>query len=122
MNSDSDKRINSRLPNAAFTVLIDAPTHSDILLEPKDISLGGFMVTLHEKPEIGEVIPCSIDVLNQVFDGFKMTVVRVEEDDSDPPSWATGMSLEIPENILADFKLALKEAFPDLERDARSAG
>jgi hypothetical protein len=44
MSDDSNKRSSSRRPNAAFIVLIDAPSHSDVLLEPMDVSLGGFRV------------------------------------------------------------------------------
>jgi hypothetical protein len=69
----------SRQPNSAFVVLIDAPTHSEVLLEPMNFSLGDFSVLLHEKTELSEVIECEIDVLNKVSEGCRMTVVRVEE-------------------------------------------
>ena len=79
MSDESNKRSSNRQPNAAYIVLIDAPTHSDVLLEPMDISLGGFRVQFQAKPEMGEVIPCSVDILNQVYEGCRMTVARVEE-------------------------------------------
>jgi hypothetical protein len=81
-----------------------------------DISLGGFRVTLHDEPKVGEVIICSIDILNKVFEGCSMTVARVEENDGDPPSWTTGMSIKIPDNLRAEFEATLKMAFPDAER------
>ncbi len=119
MNEDANKRSSSRQPNAAFVVLIDAPTHSEVLLEPMDVSLGGFSVLLHEKPELGEVIECEIDVMNKVFEGCRMTVVRVEENNGDIPTWTTGMSLEVPPSFQREFEGALKAAFPEVERDGQ---
>ena len=33
-----------------------------------------------------------------------MTVARVEEDKSDPPTWTVGISLEVPDNSRANTK------------------
>ncbi len=122
MNSDSNKRSTFRQPNAAFVVLIDAPSHSEVLLEPMDVSLGGFRVKLHEKPELGEVIDCSIDIMNQVFEGCRMTVARVEKNEGDPATWTAGMSLEVSESVRADFENALKQAFPEVQRGGEFPG
>ncbi|MBT3350040.1 MAG: hypothetical protein HOC91_01310 [Nitrospinaceae bacterium] len=119
MVDSSNKRISSRQPNAAFVVLIDAPTHSEVLLEPMDVSLGGFSVLLHDKPDLGEVIDCEVDILNNVFESCRMTVVRVEENDEETPTWTTGMSLEVPPNFQSSFKEALKAAFPEVGRDGQ---
>ncbi|MFC1491915.1 PilZ domain-containing protein [Nitrospinota bacterium] len=122
MNSESNKRSSDRRPNAAFVVLIDAPSHSDVLLEPMDVSLGGFKVQFQEKPEMGEVINCSIDIMNKVFDGCRMTVARVEKNDTDPPTWVVGISLEVPENLRSEYEASLKETFPDVGREAEFPG
>lgn len=119
MNENANKRRSPRQPNAAFVVLIDAPTHSEVLLEPIDISLGGFSVLLHKKPELGEVIECEIDILNKVFEGCRMTVVRVAENDGDNAAWMTGMSLEVPLGFQPGFEEALKAVFPKIERDGQ---
>jgi hypothetical protein len=120
MNDGANKRSSSRQPNSAFVVLIDAPTHSEVLLEPVDVSLGGFSVLLHEKPELGEVIECEVDILNKVFEGCRMTVVRVEEYEGTPPTWTVGMSLDVPQNFQSSFEEALKAAFPEVERGGQS--
>lgn len=117
MNKSANKRRSARQPNAAFVVLIDAPTHSEALLKPMDVSLGGFSVLLHEKPELGEVIECEIDILNKVFEGCRMTVVRVGENDGDIPTWTAGMSLEVPPSFQPGFEKALKTVFPEVKRD-----
>ncbi len=118
MNTESNKRSSNRRPNAAFIVLIDAPSHSDVLLEPMDISLGGFRVQFQAKPEMGEVIPCSVDILNVVYEGCRMTVARVEEDENDPPTWTVGISLDVPDNLKDEYEASLKVAFPEVGRGA----
>ena len=107
----SEHRIFSRHPVYSNLVLIDAPSVSDVLLSPRDISFGGFMLESPRELEPDEEIECAIEIKGKKFSGCRATAARRVENKTDPPTWNVGFSVQVPESIQADFEDAMKQAF-----------
>lgn len=108
----SEHRIFSRHPVYSNLVLIDAPSVSDVLLSPRDISFGGFMIESPRELEAGEEIECAIEIEGKNFPGCRATAAWRVKNQTDPPTWNVGFSVQVPENLQADFEDAMKQAFP----------
>jgi hypothetical protein len=115
MLGEAEHRVNRRHPVYSNLVLIDSARLSEVLLSPRDISLGGLMVESPVQVEAGEVIECSIEIKGKHFFECKAKAAWIKEIESDSPAWDIGFSLEIPEAFLEAFKAAMEEAFPPQE-------
>ena len=108
MSIDSEKRVFPRYLAISFPILIDAPSISDFMLDPVDISMGGYKVEVFECPEVGNLFECSVEVNGKLFEKCHGRVARVIENETAPPSWFVGMSLQPPEDQRTDYEKAIK--------------
>ncbi len=117
MPGEAEHRVNRRHPVFSNLVLIEAPRLSEVLLSPRDISLGGFMVESPIQVEAGEIIDCSIEINGKHFFDCTAKAAWIKENETDPPTWEIGFSLEIPEANKETFKTAMEEAFPPSDKE-----
>ncbi len=115
MPGEAEHRVYRRHPVFSNLVLIEAPRLSEVLLSPRDISLGGFMIESPIQVEAGEVVDCSIEIKGKHFFNCKAKAAWIKEIESDSPAWDIGFSLEIPSANIETFKTAMEEAFPPEE-------
>ena len=117
MPGEAEHRVNRRHPVFSNLILIEAPQISEVLLSPRDISLGGFMIESPIQVEAGEVIDCSIEIKGKHFFDCKAKAAWIKEIDTDPPAWDIGFSLEIPAANIETFETAMEDAFPPQEEE-----
>jgi hypothetical protein len=106
MSVDTEQRSFPRYLAVSLPILIDAPSLSDLMLDPVDVSLGGFKVVVSERPAVGDHFDCSVEIQEKIFEECHGRVARVIENDADPPTWSVGMSLQPP----ADQRIGYEEA------------
>ncbi len=109
MSSDTERRVFPRHIAVSFPVLIDAPSLSDFMLDPVDISLGGYRVVVSERPAVGDSFDCSVEVQGKLFEECQGRVVRVIKNEADPPTWSVGMTLQPPKFRRIDYEEAMKK-------------
>ena len=110
-------------------ILVEIPDLSPVMLEPKNISWGGFEVpekkidTLGAKmnpagllrhPEPGMRVECGLEVMDQDFQGLVAEIPWVAEDKENPSAWTFGLRIAVPEDQLAGFRSAMKRSFSQL--------
>ena len=106
-------------------ILIEIPELSPVMIEPVNISWGGFevpeeaigelgaKVSLPEplrRPEPGMSLDCDLEVLKQVFPGLAVEVpwAAAEREEA---SWTLGVRIFVPEDQRARFWSAMKHSF-----------
>ena len=104
MSADMERRVFPRYVAMLFPILIDAPSLSDFMLDPVDVSLGGYKVVVSECPVVGDLFDCSVEVKGKLFEECHGRVARVIENEADPPTWSVGMSLQPPEDQRIDYE------------------
>ncbi len=114
MSTDDEKRGFLRYLAISFPILIDAPSLSDFMLDPVEISLGGYKVVVPERPAVGEIFNCSIEVEGDLYEGCQGKVAWVTEIEADPPTWSVGMSVHMPEARRMDYQAAMKKVIDTL--------
>ena len=117
MPGEAEHRVNRRHPVFSNLVLIEAPRLSEVLLSPRDISLGGFMVESPIQVEAGEIIDCSIEINGKHFFDCTAKAAWKKENETDPLTWEIGFSLQILEANKEAFKTAMEEAFPPSDEE-----
>ncbi len=117
MSPGAEHRTFHRHPVYSNLVLIDAPAISDVLLSPRDVSAGGFMVESPKSLNVGEEIECTIEINGKFFMGFPAMLAWRSENDNDPPTWNMGFSLNVPEEQKTSFLTAMEKAFPESEEE-----
>ncbi len=111
MSIGTEKRAFPRHLAISFPILIDAPSLSGIMLDPVDVSMGGYRVVVSERPTVGDLFDCSVEVQGKLFDECHGRVARVIENEADPPTWSVGMSLQPPDSQRIDYEDAMNELF-----------
>lgn len=114
MDTGSEKRRLTRYSYPSFAVLIFAPSLSEVMLYPEDITLDGFKVEISYKPKVGNLINFSVDIKGQIFEDYQAKVVWVNQNEIDTPTWSVGLSLHTPKDKEGDFYASLKKAFAEL--------
>jgi hypothetical protein len=117
MSPGVEHRTSHRHPVYSNLVLIDAPVISDVLLSPRDISVGGFMVESPRLFDVGEEVECTIEVSGKSFMGCQASLAWRSENGNDPPTWNMGFSLNVPDEQKSGFLSAMEEAFPESEEE-----
>jgi len=125
----TDAAGNQRLCRYEFDdppILVEIPDLSLVMLEPKNISWGGFEVpegkidTLGAKvnpagllrhPEPGMRVDCGLEVMDQDFQGLVAEIPWVAADKENPSAWTFGLRIAVPEDQLAGFRSAMKRSF-----------
>jgi len=108
-------RESRQYPRFDLPVLIESPVLSDVPLVPEDISAGGFMVVVPEKPEVEGVVDCTLQVLGGIFHGCRAKVMWARENGEVPGAWTAGLSVELEgpdrdrlaamlESLLSEFR------------------
>ena len=107
-------------------ILVEIPEFSPVMLEPKNISWGGFEVPeegtdllgvkmnltgVLRPPEPGTIVACGLEVMNQDFQGLTALIPWVDADKENPSAWTIGLSIAVPQDRLADFRSAMKRSF-----------
>ena len=111
MSIGAEKRAFPRHLAISFPILIDAPFLSGIMLDPVDVSMGGYRVVVSERPAVGDLFDCSVEVQGKLFAECHGKVARVIENEADPPTWSVGMSLQPPESQRIDYEDAMNGLF-----------
>ena len=101
MPEDDDRRQYSRF---TIPVVIDAPALSDLSLVPEDVSAGGLQVIVSKKREVGEVVPCGIQIMDENFRNCRSRIVRVTENSGSPGSWSIGFCVDSAEAGIDRFE------------------
>ena len=91
MSDSKDRRVYIRFQ---VPVVIDAPDVSDLPLVPEDMSEGGFKVLVSKKPEMGPLVPCDIQICDEVFERCEGQVVWVQENSTHPDTWFIGLTVK----------------------------
>ncbi len=74
------------------------------MLDPVDISLGGYKVVVSERPAVGDLFDCSVEVQGKLFEECHGRVAQVIENEAAPLKWFVGMSLQPPEDQRIDYE------------------
>ena len=114
MSNTAEKRQFHRYSIFSFPILIDAPSLSDIMLDPEDFSLGGFRVVVSEEPTIGDLVDCSVELKGKEYQGCNVRIAWTSENETDPPTWSVGLSFSTPQTQPSDFYLAMEDATCEL--------
>ncbi|MEE9276385.1 MAG: hypothetical protein V3V62_13855 [bacterium] len=96
-------RVHKRI---SLPVIIGAPALSDAPLAPEDVSAGGFKVKVDRPPPAGLPIDCSIQVCEEDVGGRRAVVAWFFNNETQPPSWSAGFSIEKFEGSQDEFKTA----------------
>ena len=104
MNIGTEKRAFPRYLAISFPILIDAPSLSGIMLDPVDVSMGGYRVVVSERPAVGDLFDCSVEVQGKLYEECHARVVQVIENEAAPLRWFVGMSLQPPEDQRIDYE------------------
>ena len=99
-----ERRVFPRYVAMSFPILIDAPSLSDFMLDPVDVSLGGFQIVVSECPAVEDLFDCSVEIKGKLFEECQGRVARVIENEADLPTWYIGMSLQPPEDQRIDYE------------------
>ena len=103
MGNIADKRQFQRFSIFSFPILIDAPSLSDFVLDPEDISLGGFRVVVSEEPKIENLIDCSVEMKGKEYQGCNARIAWISEIETDPPPGRLAAPLRIAGSRPAGF-------------------
>ncbi len=119
MPTASDKRRFPRYPInfVLFPVLIEAPELAEFMLDPQDISMGGFRVVVPEKPEPGDTFYCTIELKGKKYDECEVRVAWVHQNEAIPSTWAVGLSLRVPPERRPEFEGVMHQVLADLGRE-----
>ncbi len=111
MSIGAEKRAFPRHMAISFPILIDAPSLSDLMLDPVDVSLGGYGIVVSRRPAVGDLFDCSVEVQGKLFDECHGKVARVTENEADPPTWSVGMSLQPSKDQRIEYENAMNGLF-----------
>ncbi|OGL62189.1 MAG: hypothetical protein A3J27_05790 [Candidatus Tectomicrobia bacterium RIFCSPLOWO2_12_FULL_69_37] len=104
-----------------FPVLISAPGLTDLTLDPHDISMGGFKVLLPEEPTVGSMFTSSIELRGKTYNECKVRVAWTLKNNTQPPSWSTGLSLFVPGSGKEEFEGRLRQVMTDIGKAPEGA-
>lgn len=97
-----------------FPVLINAPGLTDLTLDPHDISMGGFKVLLPEEPVVGSTFTSSIELRGKIYNECKVRVAWTVKNNTQPPTWSTGLALSVPDRGREEFQGSLLQVMTDI--------
>ncbi len=86
MSADTERRVFPRYLAVSFPIMIEAPSLSDFMLFPVNISLSGYKVVVSECPAVGDLFDCSVEVKGKLFEECHGRVARVIENEATPPN------------------------------------
>ncbi len=73
------------------------------MLEPKDVSMGGFMVEAEQRPVVWPESRCEIWIEKKVFRGNAVVAWAKESNDPSKPRWRAGLSFKMLEEGQREF-------------------
>ena len=115
MSMGEEKRNYPRYNDPDLPIRIVIPAISDLELFPRDVSLEGFMVTeIPQRPKVGEVLDCALEIDGQKFD-CQVRVVWFMESEAENTTWSVGLSLRKPADIQDEIDSAFERAFQALK-------
>lgn len=110
-------------------ILVEIPDLSPVMLEPKNISWGGFEVP-EEKIDVlgtkmnltgllrhlepGMRVECGLEVMSQSFPDLVAVIPWAAADKGNPSAWTFGLRIAVPQDQLAGFRSAMKRSFSQL--------
>lgn len=95
MGLRAEQRRHSRME---VPIQIDLPRLApDEMLEPKDVSMGGFMVEVEQRPVVWSESRCEIWIEKKVFRGNATVAWAKESCDPSKPRWRAGLSFKMRE-------------------------
>ena len=96
-------------------VVIDAPDISELPLIPEDVSVGGFRVVVQEKPEIGTVVHCNIQVHDERFHGCYGRVAWSGKNEQTQGSWIIGVRVDHTDSDIGRLNEKLREVAEEMK-------
>lgn len=123
---------NRRFRRYAFEespILLEMPGLCQVLLEPEDISWGGFEQPVRElgilgaklklpgtlqRPRPGMSVDCGLEILGEGFPGLTASVPWASTIGGDDSECTIGVTIRVPEDQLARFRAAMKQSFSRL--------
>ena len=94
-----------RSHRSELPVLIRIPRiYPEKPLRPKDISMGGFMVELEKRPDVGAVSQCGVRIEDTVFSGAATVVWVKKKMRPESPGWHAGLVFKMPEEKEEEFE------------------
>jgi len=111
MKSGEERRRHRRY---SIPVLVEAPSLSEFPLVPEDVSAGGFQVIASAKPNQGSGVELTVQIYDKVFRRCRAQVVWVKELQTDPVTWAVGLSMEMRQERQKEFAQLLEKAFAEI--------
>ncbi len=112
MKTAQDQRKYKRF---TIPVVIQAPDLSELPLVPEDVSAGGFKVVVTEEPPKKDLIECSIQISNDVFDNCQAHVAWVYKNEGTPESWDVGLTIKTLIEDRDFLDIALHKAYKSLQ-------
>lgn len=110
-------------------ILVEIPDLSPVMLEPKNISWGGFEVPeenigvlgakinltgVLRHPGPGMTVGCGLEVMSQSFQDLVAVIPWAAADKENPSAWTFGLRIAVPQDQLAGFRSAMKRSFSQL--------
>ena len=81
----------------SLPVALDIPGLSDFPLIPEDVSAGGVMVIVSQKPDTERLLDCSMQISGGVAFKCQARIVWERDNGTDPTSWSVGLTFELSE-------------------------
>lgn len=110
-------------------ILVEIPDLSPVMLEPKNISWGGFEVP-EEKIDVlgakmnltgvlrhlepGMTVGCGLEVMSRDFQDLVAVIPWAAANKENPSAWTFGLRIGVPQDQLAGFRSAMKRSFSQL--------
>ncbi|MEE9241164.1 MAG: PilZ domain-containing protein [bacterium] len=79
----------------ALPVALDIPAFSDLPLIPEDVSAGGVMVVVSQKPDSGKILDCAMKVTGGAEFRCRARIVWERDNGTDPASWSVGLTFDL---------------------------
>lgn len=81
----------------SLPVALNIPQISELPLVPEDVSAGGVMVIVSQKPEMDGLLDCSMQISGGAVFSCLARIVWMRDNGTDPSSWSIGLMFELSE-------------------------
>jgi hypothetical protein len=81
----------------SLPVTLDIPGLSDLPLIPEDVSAGGVMVIVSQRPDPERLLDCSMQISGGAVFKCRARIAWERDNGTDPVSWSVGLTFELAE-------------------------
>ncbi len=81
----------------SLPVTLDIPGLSDLPLIPEDVSAGGVMVIVSQKPDVECLLDCTMQISGGAVFKCRARIAWERDNGTDPASWSVGLTFDLAE-------------------------